>query len=102
MASEKLTALRRSEPEHLGLPNDGKGIYLRIAAGKAWITKSWVFRFMIAGRAREMGLGSLYVASLARRASERANGAGSSRRASTRLRRATPGGPPYELRPPRR
>ena len=64
MASEKLTALKVERARTAGLLNDGKGLYLRIAAAKAGVTKSWVFRFMIAGRAREMGLGSLDVVSL--------------------------------------
>jgi integrase len=64
MASEKLTALKVDRARTPGLLNDGKGLYLRIAAGKAGVTKSWVFRFMITGRAREMGLGSLDVVSL--------------------------------------
>jgi integrase len=64
MASEKLTALKVERARTPGLLNDGKGLNLRIAAGKGGLTKSWVFRFMIAGRAREMGLGSLDVVSL--------------------------------------
>src|ERR1700736_472924 len=64
MASEKLTALKVERARTPGLLNDGKGLYLRIAASKTGVTKSWVFRFMIAGRAREMGLGSLDVVSL--------------------------------------
>jgi integrase len=64
MAGEKLTALKVERARTPGLLNDGKGLNLRIAAGKAGVTKSWVFRFMIAGWAREMGLGSLDVVSL--------------------------------------
>jgi integrase len=63
MAGEKFTALKVERARTPGLLNDGKGLNLRIAAGKA-VTKSWVFRFMIARRAREMGLGSLDVVSL--------------------------------------
>jgi hypothetical protein len=33
---------------------DGGGLWLRLGPNGS---KSWVFRFMIAGRAREMGLG---------------------------------------------
>jgi hypothetical protein len=62
MASEKLTALKVSRARGPGLLNDGKGLYLRIAAGGS---RSWVLRFMLAGRAREMGLGSLVDVSLA-------------------------------------
>ncbi|MGO4382324.1 Arm DNA-binding domain-containing protein [Pseudoduganella sp. RAF53_2] len=35
---------------------DGGGLYLRISQGG---TKGWIFRFMLRGRAREMGLGSV-------------------------------------------
>ena len=37
-----------------GLYGDGGGLYLQVSDRK---TKSWVFRFMIAGHARKMGLG---------------------------------------------
>src|SRR5688572_9556112 len=33
---------------------DGGGLYLQVAAGN---TKSWLFRYTLAGKAREMGLG---------------------------------------------
>jgi integrase len=56
MASEKLTALQVARAKAPGALGDGKGLYLNIAVGG---TKSWIFRFTIAGRAREMGLGSL-------------------------------------------
>jgi integrase len=62
MASEKLTALKIKKTKAPGLYGDGKNLYLRIAPGGS---KSWVFRYMIDGRAREMGLGSLDDASLA-------------------------------------
>ncbi|WP_371811380.1 Arm DNA-binding domain-containing protein [Brucella sp. 191011898] len=51
-----------------GMYNDGGGLYLQVAKGG---TKSWIFRFMLAGRAREMGLGSVHDFSL-REARERA------------------------------
>jgi integrase len=57
MASEKLTAGKvtraRTPRTMLG---DGKGLWLRVARGGS---KSWIFRYMIAGRSREMGLGSV-------------------------------------------
>ena len=59
---ERLTALqakRASEPRLLG---DGRGLYLRVGDGGA---KSWVLRYMLDGRAHEMGLGSYYDLSLA-------------------------------------
>jgi integrase len=39
-----------------GLYGDGNGLYLQVSKGK---TKAWVFRFMMAGRARKMGLGEI-------------------------------------------
>ena len=39
-----------------GLYGDGNGLYLQVSAQK---TKAWVFRFMIAGRPRKMGLGEV-------------------------------------------
>jgi Arm DNA-binding domain len=62
VASEKLTVLKVLRARTPGLLNDGKGLSLRIAGGG---TKSWVFRFMLAGRAREMGLGSIADVTLA-------------------------------------
>ncbi len=35
---------------------DGDGLYLQVAAGS---TKSWLFRFMLRGKSREMGLGAV-------------------------------------------
>jgi integrase len=46
-----------------GLHGDGGGLYLQVTKGGA---KSWVFRFMLHGRARSMGLGPLYAVSLAK------------------------------------
>jgi len=57
----KLSAvhLRSNDP---GLRSDGGGLYLRVAANGG---KFWVFRFMLHGKAREMGLGALHALSLA-------------------------------------
>lgn len=60
--TNKLTALavaRKTEP---GRYADGGGLYLQVSPTK---TKSWLFRFMLAGRAREMGLGPVDLVSLA-------------------------------------
>jgi integrase len=54
--SEKLSALGVKRAQATGLYGDGRGLYLRVGEGAA---KSWVLRYMIDGRAREMGLGSL-------------------------------------------
>jgi hypothetical protein len=39
-----------------GLYGDGNGLYLQVSNRR---TKAWVFRFMMAGRARKMGLGDV-------------------------------------------
>ena len=41
---------------------DGNGLYLQVTASGA---RSWIYRYMLHGRAREMGLGSLRDFSLA-------------------------------------
>ncbi|MCA8930848.1 MAG: DUF4102 domain-containing protein, partial [Rhodospirillaceae bacterium] len=45
-----------------GLYADGGGLYLQVTAAGA---KTWIFRFQIAGRRRDMGLGSARVVTLA-------------------------------------
>lgn len=56
--SVKAVAARKKPGYH----PDGDGLYLQISSTA---TKSWVFRYMLHGKAREMGLGSLKVVSLA-------------------------------------
>jgi integrase len=57
----RLTALsiKRNKPGRIA---DGGGLYLQIGRQG---TKAWLFRFMLNGRAREMGLGSCHTLSLA-------------------------------------
>ncbi len=58
----KLSALavsRAKEPRYYG---DGGGLWLQVSGAG---TKSWVFRFTLHGRSREMGLGPLHTVSLA-------------------------------------
>src|SRR5712691_12896799 len=45
-----------------GMYHDGGGLYLQVSTGGA---KSWIFRFMLDGRAREMGLAPLHTIPLA-------------------------------------
>src|SRR6266478_9484158 len=45
-----------------GMYHDGGGLYLQVSAGGA---RSWIFRFMLDGRAREMGLGPVHAIPLA-------------------------------------
>lgn len=54
-----MTVSKTSAP---GMYADGGGLYLQVATGG---TKSWIFRFVLEGRERQMGLGSLHDVSLA-------------------------------------
>lgn len=62
----KLSARSVASANEPGLYGDGGNLYLQVADvdGKG-ITKAWIFRFMLAGRARKMGLGSVNDFSLA-------------------------------------
>lgn len=51
---EKLTAVAVRNMSKSGLYGDGDGLYLQVTEAKA---KTWIFRFMLAGRRRDMGLG---------------------------------------------
>jgi integrase len=53
-AANKLSVLQTKKRLEPGLYGDGNGLYLQVSSRR---TKAWVFRFMIAGRARKMGLG---------------------------------------------
>jgi hypothetical protein len=44
-----------------GLYGDGGGLYLQVSQFE---TKAWVFRYMMAGRARKMGIGDFEMVSL--------------------------------------
>ncbi|MCZ6664954.1 MAG: Arm DNA-binding domain-containing protein, partial [Gammaproteobacteria bacterium] len=52
----RLSALGVQRKRKRGYYADGNGLYLQIAKGGA---KSWVYRFTLDGKAREMGLGSV-------------------------------------------
>jgi integrase len=52
----KLTALKVERAKEPGMYGDGGGLYLRVTEDGA---KNWVFRFMLNGRPRWMGLGPL-------------------------------------------
>lgn len=58
----KLNALAVQRAKKPGLFSDGAGLYLRVSSAG---TKSWVFRFTLNGRSREMGLGAVADWSLA-------------------------------------
>src|SRR5262249_23315937 len=48
-----------------GLHHDGAGLSLQVTAGRDGVTKSWLYRFVLNGRERRMGLGSFSDVSLA-------------------------------------
>jgi hypothetical protein len=58
----KLSAATVRNANVPGLYGDGHGLYLQVSK---FGTKSWVFRYMIAGVPRKMGLGALHTVSLA-------------------------------------
>lgn len=61
-AIHRLSALRVAKLKEPGYHGDGGGLYLQVSAAG---TKSWIFRFKMNGRSREMGLGSLNTVTLA-------------------------------------
>ena len=52
----RLTVLQVQHAKKPGMLADGDGIYLQVTGAGA---RSWIFRFMLEGKPREMGLGSL-------------------------------------------
>src|SRR5689334_6963862 len=58
----KLTAMAVAKAKSPGMYPDGGGLYLQIARSGA---RSWIFRFMLNRRSREMGLGGAGAVSLA-------------------------------------
>jgi integrase len=59
MAASKIP--NHSDPRHSKLYADGGGLYLKVTAAN---TRSWVFRYMINGRAKVMGLGDAHTVPL--------------------------------------
>jgi hypothetical protein len=70
-ASNRLSALEVKQLEKPGRYADGGGLYLQVSK---WRTRAWVFRYMLNGRARTMGLGSVDTFTL-KEARERARAA---------------------------
>jgi integrase len=60
--SNRLSAVEVKGIDRKGMHHDGGGLYLQVSAAGA---KSWIYRFMLDGRPREMGLGPVNVISLA-------------------------------------
>lgn len=61
--ANKLTPLVVKAANRPGLIGDGKGLYLQVSA---FGTKSWLYRYMIDGQARKMGLGAVDAVPLAK------------------------------------
>ncbi|WP_374690611.1 tyrosine-type recombinase/integrase [Accumulibacter sp.] len=59
---KKLTSLMVSKASQPGLYGDGAGLYLQVGPTGA---KSWLFRFMLKGKSRAMGLGPVHTISMA-------------------------------------
>jgi integrase len=53
--------LRRTAP---GLYADGGNLYMQISTNGTNVNRSWIFRFAISGKRREMGLGPIHTISL--------------------------------------
>ena len=60
--SEKLTVLRIKKLSEPGLYGDGRGLWLQVSPSGS---RSWLFRYMLRGKARAMGLGPVHAVSLA-------------------------------------
>ena len=58
----RLTALKVDKAKRAGMYADGGGLYLRVTHSG---TKNWVFRFMLNGRPRWMGVGPVHTIGLA-------------------------------------
>ncbi|MFC5460725.1 Arm DNA-binding domain-containing protein [Massilia niabensis] len=59
----KLSALGVTKTSKPGFYGDGGGLWLQVAKSGS---KSWIFRFKVSGRQREMGLGGLHTVDLAK------------------------------------
>jgi len=59
--SNRLSAVQVRNLSQPGLYHDGGGLYLQVSAGG---TQSWIYKYMLDGRAREMGLGPTSLISL--------------------------------------
>lgn len=59
---EKLSPLAVSKASKPGYYGDGAGLWLQVSASGS---KSWIFRYTLAGKQREMGLGATHTVTLA-------------------------------------
>ena len=58
---DKLNPLMVAKATKPGYYSDGNGLYLQVSVSSS---KSWIFRFTIKGKQREMGLGAVHTISL--------------------------------------
>src|SRR5215467_592379 len=58
----RLSAFKVEKAKQPGLYCDGGGLYLRVAEGGS---KQWIYRYVTAGRPRDMGIGPVHVLTLA-------------------------------------
>src|SRR5262249_56015923 len=58
----RLSAVKVQKAKRPGLYCDGGGLYLRVAEGGS---KQWIYRYVTAGRARDMGIGPAHMFTLA-------------------------------------
>jgi Arm DNA-binding domain len=79
-ALNKLSSVAIRNADEPGLYGDGGGLWLHVGPARADAKgkplppgKSWIFRYMIYGKAREMGLGPLHTVSLAEARQRAAN-----------------------------
>jgi len=63
---KKLPANAAARYNKPGLYGDGLGLWLKVAKAVDGVSKSWVLRYMLDGRARYMGLGPVHTISLKR------------------------------------
>src|SRR5215472_6338122 len=63
--TERLKAVMVARAKAPGMYADGGGLYLQVTKGTKGINRSWIYRYTLAGKTREMGLGSLDLYGLA-------------------------------------
>lgn len=63
--TERLKAVKVAKVKTPGMYADGGGLYLQVTKGTRGINRSWIYRYTLAGKTREMGLGSLDLYGLA-------------------------------------
>ncbi len=58
----RLSAIKVQRLRKPGRYGDGRGLWLQVSKSGS---KAWLFRYMVQGRARQMGLGALHTVGLA-------------------------------------